>query len=160
MTETEMTLEETLEKLAVLREQEKDMNEAVVEAREAMWSTPEGQEFLKLKEKASTLTDLIKETYQRARTLTVSAYQSNGDKRPAPGASIRVYRGKAEISDRGAALTFAKHNMPIAVIEDVDEKALLAWAKTQDIPPKWVEVSPDRPVAAISKDLSQYLDAD
>jgi hypothetical protein len=69
--------------------------------------------------------DLVEEE-ARLRELTLEAYEATGNKKPAEGVGVRI--GKEFLYDAKAALTWAKKESPIFVLEVLDEKAFSAFA--------------------------------
>ena len=113
-----------------------------------------GEEYRQALERRDQEAHRVSELEAAVKVETVAVYTATGNKKPAPGVGIRVYKGKLRVVDTVAAIEWAKSAMPVAVIESIDEKQVLAWAEAQgDEPPAFIERDDDRVTATISKTL-------
>ena len=145
------TLEERLSALRVLQGTLNTLGQQAQLVKEQIAATELGMMLSTINEQLANTHAAIKEVENEVRTLAVLRYEQDGNKNPADGVGIRVYKGKLQIRYYNDALDFAREKMPIAIIETLDEKALLAWAETQETLPDFITRDADKITATISK---------
>jgi hypothetical protein len=152
------TLESMLAHVATLRDNVAAIQAVIQEVEQRIAQSEDGKALVDLQERLSPMKSDLKATEDVVRLAIVKAYQETGSKSPAPGATVKVFKGGIALADQQAALAWAKVNMPVAVIERVDEAAVLNWAEAQEAMPEWAVRHPDRPQGQLAKDLSSYLE--
>lgn len=149
----------TNEALGTCLEMLRAYREAIVATQEEvqMWEgriaqTGPGQALQAAKEKLAKLRASAQEIEGNVRDVALHAYQATGNKKPALGVGIRVYK-KARY-DETAMLGWCKANAPTFVIETVDGKAIDKIASDLKAKGAPVEIE-ETPTATIAKDLGE-----
>ncbi len=151
------TLRDELTRLAMLRVEAARVQAVGAVALEAYRATPEYAAWNALVEQQGTIASEIGQAERRVHELTLDAFRETGDKAPAPGVAVKLYRRIRY--DAAAALQWAKINMPILVREVLDAKAFERAASAIDeMGPCWRTEYDPRP--QIAGDLSEYLPAE
>lgn len=150
------TIKELLEQLALARENVEVLETRCVSLWEDVLNTNAGQAWNVATEALNQQKKRVTELSFKARFVIIEHYELTGDRKAATGAGIRVSKGKVKVTDQAQALLWAKKNAPIAVIEKVDEKAVIRLIDGSVLP-EWATRDHDRVTATISKDLSSYL---
>ena len=148
-----VALERAMAKLAVIKDDVENAKNEFYEAEEAMLGTPWGQTLTNARVRRDLLQADMKKAETEAREMILAAYAETGNKKPVPGAGIRVTRSVAY--DLDAALGWCKENAPAFLTLDrkAFEKAVLA-----GLPGAPADVD-ESPTATIAKDLSAYVDS-
>jgi len=152
-----MDIKDMLASIAYYRKCFTEAKERLGDAKAERDATPQGIAYNVIQEEVSRLGDEMVKREEQAREEIVKTYIETGNKKPAIGTGIRVSKGKLLIKNPVAAVEWAKKNMPIAVVESVDDKAVLAWAEQQAELPEWIERLEDKVTATIATDLSAYI---
>lgn len=103
------------------------------------------------KETAKKLADAAREAKTRLTDYAMLAYQSGTLEKDGPVSMKNMTSIKI---DQAKALAWAKVNMPVAIVESVDEKLLKSLA---DRNPEWATVTVD-PKPFVASDLSKFVD--
>jgi hypothetical protein len=94
----------------------------------------------------------VDELSDQLRELAMADYKATGSKKPHPAMGIRV--STRLIYDQGVALTWAKTNLPAALV--LDTKTFEAFVKASTVPVTFVSEH-HIASATIATDLSEYL---
>ncbi len=146
-----------LRRLAELHRDTTDAAEAVAQARAMVERTLEGQVLAQRESRLASLKDELSQTDKLARSLTLQAYQATQNKKPAPGAQIRLYT--CPRYDPEAMLAWCERNRPTYVVRVLDATRVNANATDlarDGAPIEMIEEAR----AAIDKDLGAYLAGD
>jgi hypothetical protein len=152
-------LEERLADVAQLRQACIEAKEIEQAAYAAMLATPAGLAYNNARATYEAFAERVKDTETRAKALIIDAFMETGNKKPAPGAGIRVGTPVLSITDMAAAVTWAKANMPIALVETVDEQRVVAQFKDAPALPAWMVRMEGKVTPTLATDLSAYLQA-
>ena len=116
---------------------------------------PEYQRLKKVEEEAKELKELIKNVRQDVQDRALRQYKLDGNKQPAPGVGIRVYKRLSY--NPTVALHWSMTNLKTAL--KLDKKFFEKHAKAvQDTTPLDFVSYYEDPSATISSDLSEYLE--
>lgn len=151
------TLESMLAHVATLRDNVSAIQAVIQEVEQRIAQSEDGKALAGLQERLAPMKSDLKAAEDSTRLAIVKAYEETGNKKPAPGASVKVFKCSLALKDLQLALAWAKQHMPVAVLETVDETAVLNWAALQEQLPDWAVLHPDRPQGQLASDLSSYL---
>jgi hypothetical protein len=142
-------LTDTLKELALLRRQQLDQAQTVAEAEALLHDTPEWQAYEQATNQRRAITEALDATTTAVRQAALDAYKASGDKAPAKGVSIKLF--KRYVYDQDQTREWCMAYAPTFLT--VDAKRFEKAAETLDGAPVRVEYDP-RP--AIAGDLSEY----
>jgi hypothetical protein len=142
-------LTDTLRELAQLRRQQLEQARAVAEAEAALHDTAEWKAFEAATAQKRAITEALDATTAAVRQAALDAYKATGDKEPAKGVSIRMF--KRYVYDQDQTLEWCMAYAPTFLT--VDAKRFEKAAETLDGAPVRVVYDP-RPT--IATNLSEY----
>jgi hypothetical protein len=142
-------LTDTLKELALLRRQQLEQAQAVTEAEAALHDTAEWKAFEAATAQKRALTEALDATTAQVRQAALDAYKASGDKEPAKGVTIKLF--KRFVYDQDATREWCMAYAPTFLT--VDAKRFEKAAETLDGAPVRVEYDP-RPT--IATNLSEY----
>lgn len=153
---------EGLKSVAQLRENLAMVSELLTRVQQRIAQSEDGMILANLQGQLQRIKTELVDAEKQVRDAALAYYGAYGEKKPAPGVEIKIYKGAVVLTNPVAALEWAKRHMPVAVKEVVDEKALLAYVTsiTEDYLPLWAERTSDKPQCTLAKDLSMYLQED
>ena len=131
-------------------------NQAWLEAKEEkLKALPEYQEVERIQVERQQIKDRIDQARERVNELTLDLYNATGDKKPADGVGVRIYRVLEY--DQEKALTWCKEHLEPAL--KLDKRTFEKYAKgVEDVQPLEFVDYLDEPRPTIAGDLSEYLD--
>ncbi len=149
-----MQLHDALRQLATARTNVALTKEMVSQAGEILHATPEWAAFEKASAGLATASAAEADAYAQAREVALETFRTTGDKNPAQGVAIKMYKHvRYEVAE---ALSWCKTHAPVFVKEVLDarafEKAVEQMVMT-DAP--WRIEYEGKPI--IATDLSTYL---
>lgn len=144
--------------VAATRKQVDALKELLASANEELARTPEKQECERFEGLIVLAKQTLSEVESAAKQAIIAAYLEDGNKKPVPGAGIRVSKGKVVIRDAAKALEWAEVNMPIAVVKVVDAPTVISWGESQVELPDWLERNEDTITPTLASNLSEYLE--
>lgn len=146
-------LETALRALADAQRAEEGATRDVDGAVSALNLTPEGCAWHNSLVIQADRRQAVRTAQENARAAILASYELDGNRHPAPGAGIRVSKGKLTVTDNDLALAWAEEHMPAAVIKSVDADLLAAWAARQPALPTWMTRAEDRVTPTIASNL-------
>jgi hypothetical protein len=147
-----MELDRALSRLARLRLDLEACDKAVAVAQELVDATPEALLLATHKARRDELKKQISQADEDARQLALSVFTATGDKRPAEGVEVRMY--KRLRYDLHEVLAWCQQHAPNYVVTTVDVKRFEKAAETLIDAPVTLE---HEARVAIATDLSAYL---
>ena len=133
-------LETTLRALADAQRAEAAAAQRAEAAAADVKATPEGRAWEAARAAQVAARQAVIEAERESRAAILTAYEATGDKKPAPGAGVRVTKGKLAVTDDSLALAWAEEHMPAAVIKSVDAALIAAWVSKRAR--TWVHILP------------------
>jgi glucan biosynthesis protein len=146
-----MTIKDELTDLAALRHARAEITQQIDIAEQALHNTQEYKRLAALRETCKTYTDEEDAAASRARSLALVAYETRGNKHPAPGIQIKLYR--QVLYDQATALAWCSTDAPFLVQHTINARAFERLAP--EIPGAPVQVV-SQARAIIDADLTQY----
>jgi hypothetical protein len=149
-----MTLQDELARLAALRVEADKMKETGFVALAAYRALPEYVAWNAIVEQQGVIATEIGQAERMVHELTLAAFKETGDKAPAPGVSVKLYRRLKYGPE--LALQWARTAMPALIREVLDVKAFERVAQALgEEGDCWTTEYDPRPT--IAGDLSAYL---
>lgn len=140
-----------LAEVAHLRQAKNDILDELNKLQAIINATPEGQAVANLVATLRTLNERLTMAEQETRNAVLGAFQETGERKPVPGAEVKMF-ATVNITDERAAMTWAIQHVPAAV--SLDTKKFGAAVKNLELP--FIEVG-EEPRGQIASDLSEYL---
>jgi len=149
-----MTLQEALKNLAQRRAQLAEMDTALASLKAKMEATPEGKAYGFAASARRVAAEELADAEAQARDLAYAAFTQTGDKKPAPGVSIKWYN--RVVYDTKEVMAWCRDNARMFLHEELDKRGFedMAAKVTQPGMPWKVE---GEPRVTLATDLSAYL---
>ncbi len=145
-------LTDTLTQLAKARQVLAAAEEAVAQAQADLAESPLHKRVLLAQAHRDQMRQLVNDTDAEARALARQSFEATGEKKPAAGVEVKLFRRLRY--DAAEAFAWCKSNAPTFLRESIDTKSFERVAHELPGAPVTVEYEP-RP--QIAKDLSEYL---